>query len=86
MAVSMPDSFIEPNDAWPWQTKMFWVTHTINDGARMRFKVKCKLCGWGTASFTDRFRLGLHFRGERGVTVAAVHTVLNSLWRAQVRM
>ena len=64
MPVSAPDSFIDHDDAW--QTEMFWVTETLNEGAKMRFKVKCKLCGWGPASFTHPVRLGLHFCGEKG--------------------
>lgn len=46
MPISALDSFIDHDDAWPWQTEMFWVTETLNDGAKMRFKVKCKLCSW----------------------------------------
>ena len=73
MPVSAPDSFIDPDEDWPWQTEMFWVTETLGDGARMRFKAKCKICGWGPKSFTDRARLGLHFRGEKGATVTVAH-------------
>ena len=77
MPVSAPDSFIDHDPEWPWQTEMYWVRETLHDGAKMRFKVKCKICGWGAKSFTDRLRLGLHFRGEKGTrtVVTPPHTM-----------
>ena len=67
MPVPAPDGVMdEPEAGWPWQLKHCWVRDMKGTGNSVKYKVMCKCCAWSPGSHTDRFRVGLHYRGVKG--------------------